>query len=146
MNAKVMIVLGAVLGASGVALGAYHAHGLEKLLTKRQIAHALPESYVEKQMQNCEVAVRYQMVHSLALLAVGILSQPKTSAALQISSFFFMLGVLFFSGGLYLMVFADNIIHWAMIPSGGLMLILGWLAVAVNALIQPLAKVTAATS
>jgi len=126
---RIWILLAAVLGASGVTIGAYHAHGLEKSLVKQFSAED-----VEKKMDNCETAVRYQMYHVAALLAVGILSFFRRSKLIHAAGLFFILGVVGFSGGLYLMVFANNMIHWAIVPFGGLMLILGWIVFGVAGL------------
>jgi len=127
--ARIWIVVAALLGACGVSVGAYHAHGLQKTLEK-----SYTEEEVTKKMDNCETAVRYQMYHVAALLAVGILGFSQRSRVLHVAGVFLILGVVGFSGGLYLIVFADNMIHWAIVPSGGLLLILGWVLLAVAGL------------
>lgn len=136
MVTKIFLVLAALLGASGVALGAYHAHGLEKSLRKQ----GLSEEVVSKRLDQCEVAVRYQMYHALALLAVGLLAARRESGRasrglLTAAGDLFLIGVLMFSGGLYLFVFAGNGIHWSIVPLGGLAFIVGWLALGVAALL-----------
>ena len=131
MNARVCLLLAALIGASGVGLGAYHAHGLEKWLSDQA---ASPKD-VEKRMHNCEVAVRYQMYHALALALLGLTSlQSPMRRLAATSAAVFVLGMTCFSGGLYWMVFTGTVGHWAIVPFGGLMLILAWLMFGVTAL------------
>lgn len=118
------LLVAALLGATGVGLGAYHAHGLEAMLVQ---SGASPEEVVQR-MQHCETAVRYQMYHALALVAVSILAlRGGSTRALQVAGLLFVLGTMGFSGGLYLSVFTGNLIHFAIVPSGGVLLILGWI-------------------
>lgn len=128
--ARIWILIAALIGASGVTIGAYHAHGLEKQLEDAEYS----QEKLAKKMDQCETAVRYQMYHALALLGVGIVSLFRRSVFLQLAAIGFLLGIAGFSGGLYLIVFADNMIHWSIVPLGGLTLILGWLAFAVASL------------
>jgi uncharacterized membrane protein YgdD (TMEM256/DUF423 family) len=121
------------LGASAVTLGAYHAHGLDQWLAGK----GLPVSEIEDQMHNCDVAVRYQMVHALALIGIGLLARTGSSRLVHAAGFLFLLGLIGFSGGLYLMVFAGTSIHWAIVPSGGLLLIVAWVVLAIAMLLQP---------
>jgi len=130
MQAKICLLLAALLGASGVALGAYHAHGLEKMLQKREIS----AEKMTKTMDNCETAVRYQMLHALAVLGIGAIVASRPSRILMAAVGMFALGVAMFSGGLYLIVFAQNGIHWAIVPLGGLTLIIAWLLTAAGGL------------
>lgn len=126
MNGKVWIVWAGLLGASGVGLGAFQAHGLTKWLAKQELS----EAEISKRAANCETAVRYQMYHSLALIGVGLLSPRRPNAATKIAGTFFLAGTTLFSGGLYLFVFTGNLGHWSIVPSGGLFLIVAWLALA----------------
>jgi uncharacterized membrane protein YgdD (TMEM256/DUF423 family) len=127
--AKIWIILAAMLGAGGVAMGAYHAHSLEKWLLQR----GLEAESLTRQMHNCEVAARYQMHHALALLAVGILALGHRGGLLHCTAGLFLMGIVLFSGGLYLIVFTGKLIHWAIVPSGGLLLMTAWLSLALVA-------------
>ncbi|QDU95681.1 DUF423 domain-containing protein [Lignipirellula cremea] len=129
MSPRIWMTIAALLGAGGVMLGAYQAHGLEKSLVKR----GLSEVEVVKQLHNCEVGVRYQMFHALAILAVALLFWRQPHMVLHMTGVFFLLGVAMFSGGLYLGVFTGDMIHWAIVPVGGLLLILGWLGLLITA-------------
>lgn len=123
-----LIILIALLGAVGVAIGAFAAHGLEKQLA----GQGLEPADVLKRMDQCDVAVRYHMLHTLAMLAVTLvqLFSGKRSTVAGVAAFFWLLGIGLFSGGLYSMVFAGVMGHWAIVPSGGLCFILGWFSLA----------------
>lgn len=115
MNQKFTLVTGAVLGALGVGLGAFGAHALKNLLTQ----NGRVETY--------ELAVRYQFYHALAMLFIGLLMGKFSESSLQWSSFTLLLGVVFFSGSLYLYALT-NIKGFAMVtPIGGLFLLVGWI-------------------
>ena len=83
----------AILGGLAVAAGAFGAHGLKNKLD-------------ETQLRNFETAARYQMIHALAILFVGLLLlflsiHGKTGTrTLQLSGLLFFLGTLLFSGSL----------------------------------------------
>ncbi len=123
-----LVFFAAILGAVGVTIGAYAAHGLEKSLVEQGVA----TEEIADRLRQCDVAVRYHMMHTLALLALGVGRLPA-SRRLAISAAFILLGVALFCGGLYSMVFAGEMGHWAIVPAGGLCFILGWLALATNA-------------
>ena len=111
--------LAALLGALTVAIGAFGAHGLKPKLT-------------EYQLNIFEKAVQYQFVHTLALLAVGLLLQQQPDNAwLQRAGWGFVIGIAFFSGSLYLLACRDLLafpVGWAgpITPLGGLSFIAGW--------------------
>jgi uncharacterized membrane protein YgdD (TMEM256/DUF423 family) len=129
MSPKIWLILAALFGATGVTLGAYQAHGLDKFLQKRGDS---PE-VVEKRLAQCDVGVRYQMYHALALLGVGIWGlrlEPRSWAnrLLAAAGLLVLAGILLFSGGLYLIVFSGDTDIASVVPFGGLAFILGWLA------------------
>ena len=130
MNAKSWLIAGAVLGALGVALGAFGAHAL---------ADKIPAWYPDaaqqqRRLEDWETAVRYQMYHALALLAVGWLAARSPGLAANLAGGAFVLGVLVFSGCLYLLVLTDVRILGAVVPIGGVSLIVGWVALAIAAI------------
>lgn len=118
MGPRSCIVLGGVLGAIGVAAGALGAHALESRLTAEQLA-------------TYDVAVRYQLVHALALVVAGALLAVSPSAAGQIAAWAWLVGVLLFSGCIYGWVFSGwrPLVH--LVPVGGVSFIVGWIALAV---------------
>ena len=132
MLPRVWILLAALIGASGVGLGAFHAHGLKGWLERNGVA----EDAQQKRIDNCETAVRYQMFHAPVLLLIGVWSLRDASRILSVAAVLLLLGLLGFSGGLYRGVFTGNLGHWAIVPAGGACLILSWLALGVSALRQ----------
>jgi uncharacterized membrane protein YgdD (TMEM256/DUF423 family) len=122
MNAsgRTWIVLGGLFGGLGVVAGAFGAHGLEK--------HLSPD-----QLETYEVAVRYQMYHALALVLVGLLAQ-RPSRMLALAGSMFVLGILIFSGLLYVLVFTGVTKLGMIVPLGGLAFIAGWFSLAAAAL------------
>lgn len=130
MNPKIWLILASLLGAAGVGLGAFHAHGMSDWLERQ----GLDSVEIAKRMQNCETGLRYQMYHALALAVVGVLALRQNTAALTAAGVCFFLGVLIFSGLLYGIVFTGVKILGAIVPIGGVLMIVGWLALAVAAL------------
>lgn len=132
MSPKVWIVSGALLGAVGVGLGAYHAHGLEKLLTQ----HGLTADELPRQMQNFDVGVRYEIYHALALMLVGLLAWRAPSGWFHAAGGLFLVGAILFCGGLFFPVLADTKLPWYVVPGGGLATIVGWVTLAIGALLS----------
>jgi uncharacterized membrane protein YgdD (TMEM256/DUF423 family) len=126
---RIWLLIAGLLGASGVGLGAYQAHGLEKMLARRELSREV----IERRLDNCDTAAKYQLFHALALLGIASLDGRRPSRWLKVSASLFTAGVVAFSGGLYLIVFAGTAVHWAIVPTGGLLLILGWMALAATA-------------
>jgi uncharacterized membrane protein YgdD (TMEM256/DUF423 family) len=115
------IVLGAVFGGLSVAAGAFAAHGLEAQLSERYLAVF-------------KTGAEYQMTHSLALIAVGILAQSQPSAWLTWAGSAFTLGIVLFSGSLYLLA-TTGVTKWGMVtPIGGVLFLIGWGSLAIAAL------------
>jgi uncharacterized membrane protein YgdD (TMEM256/DUF423 family) len=119
---KNYISLAALFGATAVILGAFGAHALKEKLTVNQL-------------QIFETGVRYQFYHALALLALGLLTEKLNSPALNYSAYFFMAGIIMFSGSLYLLSTIDisglsgiKSILGPVTPVGGLLLVCGWIS------------------
>lgn len=128
--ARLFLGVGAFLGGSGVMAGAFASHALRGHLAATSLA-------------TFETAARYQLVHALALLVVGLLlylSRDLSKVAqtsLSWSGFALMLGVILFSGSLYgLSLGAFRGLGWVT-PLGGLSLIVGWLGLAIAACTLP---------
>jgi uncharacterized membrane protein YgdD (TMEM256/DUF423 family) len=115
-----LIKIAAVSGAIAVALGAFGAHTLKTTLA--------PE-----QLQVFETGVRYQFYHSFAILACGILFRLTGTGLFRSSGYFFLAGIICFSGSLYLLSTRAllGIEGWSFLgpitPVGGLLFIIGWL-------------------
>ncbi|HEX5151144.1 MAG TPA: DUF423 domain-containing protein [Parafilimonas sp.] len=121
---KTYLITAAVLGAASVMLGAFGAHGLKT----RMNADAF---------DIFETGVKYQFYHVFALLAVGVVSQHISNNFLSWSGRSFIIGIILFSGSLYLLSFFKMAGHthmnWlgAVTPFGGLCFIAGWILLAV---------------
>ncbi len=125
---KWMLIAGAVFGASSVMSGAFGAHALQAVL-------------MGKQLDWYDTAVTYHAGHALALLACGLLNLHVSSPAnigagqrwLVAASVCFATGILVFSGTLYAMAFTGLTRLGMITPLGGVLLICGWLNLAVAA-------------
>ena len=126
--ARRILLIAALMGALGVVLGAFGAHGLESAVKN----WALTADEQAHRLATWDVAVRYQMYHVLALLATGILAIHKPSKGLFVASVAFVVGTLIFSGCLYALVLSGVKILGAVVPLGGLSMIVGWVALAVS--------------
>jgi uncharacterized membrane protein YgdD (TMEM256/DUF423 family) len=117
MDRKI-ITTAAFLGMTAIILGAFGAHALKKVLNLEQL-------------NTFETGVKYQMYHALFLLFVG-LSQTITEKTKKIIFYFIVVGVLFFSGSIYLLA-TNNLTAFNfrkigfITPIGGLLLIVGWI-------------------
>jgi uncharacterized membrane protein YgdD (TMEM256/DUF423 family) len=114
---RVFFSLGAVLGALGVAAGAFGAHALKGRLTPEMLAVF-------------ETGVRYQLVHALGLLAVGWAASRWASGAVRAAGWLFVVGVFLFSGSLYVLCLTGVRALGAITPIGGVAFIAGWLLLA----------------
>ena len=107
--------LAAFFGATGVALGAFGAHGLKKILAADMLAIF-------------ETGCRYQMLHALALFGVAVLVATRPGRAARAAGWFFTAGIVLFSGSLYLLAGLGWRWLGPVTPLGGLGFIGGWIA------------------
>ena len=112
------LLIAATSGFLSVALGAFAAHGL------KQVLNAL-------QLQTFQTGVEYQAIHTLALLGVAVL--PGPSRWLHLAGWGFILGIILFSGSLYILTLADMKMLGIITPFGGTLLLIGWACLAVYA-------------
>ncbi|WP_437229538.1 DUF423 domain-containing protein [Planctomicrobium sp. SH661] len=132
-HAYFWIQAGAVLGALSVILGAFAAHGLDGFLiakygseTRVITGQTIPAAV--KYLADFKTAAEYQMYHSLALIAVGLLGLQIPSRALTLAGRAFCLGIFLFSGSLYVLVLSGVRVLGAITPFGGVAFIIGWVA------------------
>jgi len=110
---KVFMIIGAISGFLAVALGAFGAHGLEGKVS-------------EKAIETWGKAVDYQMFHTIALFITGFLLYKIQSGGLMWSGWFFLIGIVLFSGSLYLYA-TSGVKTFAMVtPLGGVAFLIGW--------------------
>ena len=131
MPARLWFFCGAMLAGLGVLNGAYAAHGLEDRLLPiyEEQPNLLPH-----RLAQYETGVRYQMYHAIGLLAVGLVGSRKKSPLFDLAGFGFVMGIVVFSGLLYLMAFTGLRVLGAITPLGGVAFIAGWVLLAVAAL------------
>jgi uncharacterized membrane protein YgdD (TMEM256/DUF423 family) len=103
-----------VLGAA-VGLGAMAAHMLKPILTEAQAA-------------NWQTGVQYQILHGLALLAIGL--SKLSGRNVRIAVWLFCIGLVVFSGGLYVNSLTGIKALGRVIPIGGMAWIIGWFLLA----------------
>ena len=126
MNGSLLLALGAVSGAISVMLGAFGAHALKVRLSADALAAF-------------QTAVQYQMVHSLALIAVGLwlLRHPEDMLS-RYAALAFCFGILFFSGSLYGLTLGGPRWLGPVTPIGGTLFIAGWLLFAAAVIKTPI--------
>jgi len=120
---KACLVAGALFGVTGVCLGAWGAHGLS--------------AYLNGDTGAWDTAVLYQLIHALALLVIGGLLNPAAVPTcarwLNVGGYLMMVGVLLFSGSIYLLTLGGPRWLGPVTPFGGLCFIAAWTLLAVAA-------------
>ena len=115
---KPFLLISAIFGFLGVALGAFGAHGLRNRLSTEMLAVF-------------ETGVRYQMYHVFALLAVAATAGHVGAVRLlTISGWSFIAGIVIFSGSLYALALTGVTTWGAVTPIGGLAFLIGWACLA----------------
>jgi uncharacterized membrane protein YgdD (TMEM256/DUF423 family) len=114
------VATAALLAATGVALGAIAAHGVSEPAAAQAI----------------ERASTLQLIHAVALLALGLTMTSLTNRYLVVGRWLLLLGIVGFSGAIYAKYLIGIASLGAMAPYGGMSLILGWMLIAVGALVQ----------
>ncbi|WP_374441600.1 DUF423 domain-containing protein [Pseudomonas panipatensis] len=117
---RTFLLLAAFFGFTGVALGAFAAHGLKKQLSTDYLAIF-------------QTGVHYQMLHALALLAVALLSTQVGGRLIGAAGWLFVAGILVFSGSLYALTLSATPVLGAITPIGGLCFLGGWLCLGLAA-------------
>ena len=107
------LILGATSALIAVAAGAFGAHALRGRLTPEMLAVF-------------ETGARYQMYHALALVALGLSNVVGRDPLFRMAGWLFLIGTLFFSGSLYLLVLTGTRWWGAVTPFGGMCFLLGW--------------------
>ncbi|MGP5010568.1 DUF423 domain-containing protein [Psychrobacter glacincola] len=111
------IGIAAINMAIAVALGAFGAHGLKNIVSAQQL-------------EWWHTATLYLFIHALGLLLVGLLIRLKY--ATQITAWLLQIGIIIFAGSLYAMTLGAPLWFGAITPIGGVLMIAGWLWLAVS--------------
>ena len=120
MSAR-LFAIGSILGAIGVGLGAFGAHGL-----KSRVGPDLLAVF--------ETGARYHLLHALAILAAAWAAERWPGTWAVAAGWLFVAGIAVFSGSLYAMALSGQRWLGAITPIGGVCFIAGWVALAVAAL------------
>ncbi len=118
---KLFIIIGAINAFLAVALGAFGAHGLEGKVEP-------------KYLETWETGVKYQMYHALGLIAIGIISgNVSPSSLLNWSGWLMLIGIILFSGSLYVLTLSGIKVLGAVTPFGGIAFLISWILLIVFA-------------
>jgi uncharacterized membrane protein YgdD (TMEM256/DUF423 family) len=114
------LMLAAFFGFTGVGLGAFAAHGLKDRLSAEYLAIF-------------HTGVTYQLVHTLALLGIALLATQIPGRLITWAGVSFTIGILLFSGSLYLLTLTGVSKLGIITPLGGLAFLVGWLCLGIAA-------------
>ncbi|WP_348272323.1 DUF423 domain-containing protein [Paenibacillus sp. 453mf] len=115
-----LIVLGSILMVIAVAMGAFGAH-------------ALKSKFEEGKQKVYETAVQYHLIHALAIIVAGILAGQYPEAGLLVTAGWFMaVGIILFSGSLYILSLKKIRFLGPITPLGGISFIIAWILVAIG--------------
>ena len=109
------VIIASVFGLLGLAIGAFGAHGLKKLISPELI-----ETY--------KTGVLYQVIHAIVILVIGLSSKKIFNA----SAIFFSIGIILFSFSLYIYAVTQIKIFVYVTPFGGVSFLVGWLLLIVS--------------
>jgi uncharacterized membrane protein YgdD (TMEM256/DUF423 family) len=112
-TSKRYLVLASLFGLTGVGLGAFGAHALKPVLSSEMLTVF-------------ETGVRYQMYHTFALIVASWAFRSTRSNWFRTSAWLFSMGIVLFSGSLYLLSTTNTIWFGYVTPLGGLLLLGGW--------------------
>ncbi|WP_146552940.1 DUF423 domain-containing protein [Rummeliibacillus sp. SL167] len=116
---KFNMIAGAVFALLSVAFGAFGAHALKNVLTEHYAAV-------------WETAVHYQMFHAIGLIVIGILMSKSLlgpTSMLSRAGILMFIGVILFSGSLYVLSITQIKVLGAITPIGGVLFLVAWLMV-----------------
>lgn len=114
---NIWLMIGAIGAALAVSTGAFGAHILEPIVS-------------ESVFITYQKAVRYQMYHSIGLIIVALISSQTPTKAVNIAGWCLLIGMITFSGSLYLIVFTGFSWLGAITPIGGVLFVIGWISLA----------------
>jgi uncharacterized membrane protein YgdD (TMEM256/DUF423 family) len=126
ISPKVFVWAGSLITGLGVIMGALGSHWLREQISLLD-------------MQSFETAIRYQLIHGLAILVLGALPKPFQGMMLKLVFHFFWIGVLLFSGSIILLSTRSITmlpLSWLgpVTPVGGLFMITGWIMLFISSI------------
>jgi uncharacterized membrane protein YgdD (TMEM256/DUF423 family) len=121
MQPTIFVIIGSLLAALAVGLGALGAHALKSHLTVEQLA-------------TYQTAVQYQMYHAIGLVLVGLLALYQRSRWFDAAGWSMLIGICLFSGLLYVWLATGRRFVVYPVPVGGIAFIVGWVLMAIGAM------------
>lgn len=119
---KLFIIIGAINAFLSVALGAFGAHGLEGKVEP-------------KYLETWQTGVQYQMFHAVGILIIGVLlGNISANSLLTWSGWLMLIGIILFSGSLYVLTLTKISILGAITPLGGVSFLVAWVLLIVAAI------------
>jgi uncharacterized membrane protein YgdD (TMEM256/DUF423 family) len=115
---KKLIILGGILGALAVAIGAFGAHGLAAILQENNRADTF------------ETAVKYHFYHAIGIILLAVLIGQRPAVVFYRAGWAMAIGIFFFSGSLYTLSLTSQTWLGAVAPIGGVAFVLGWVLLA----------------
>jgi len=116
MTSQKVLKIASIFGLLAVAIGAFGAHSLSSFLIENN------------RVATFETAVRYHFYHTIALLVVSVLLQNNSSKYLNRAAILFSIGILVFSGSLYILALSNFTFLGAITPLGGLCFMAAWIS------------------
>ncbi|UKJ06631.1 DUF423 domain-containing protein [Solitalea lacus] len=124
---KQVLMIAAICGALAVGLGAFGAHGLKPLLN-------------DYQLSIWEKGVQYQFYHTMVMLVLAFYPKISVKSSFLRAVWFFLAGIVLFSGSLYILALKDLIgisnttFIGIITPFGGISFIIGWMSIFIGAM------------
>jgi uncharacterized membrane protein YgdD (TMEM256/DUF423 family) len=118
---SIFLFLGALSALTGIGMGAFGAHGLKTIVNPEMMAVY-------------QTGVSYQMWHALGLIGIAIMRhQNPESKLLNWAGWLMFIGIILFSGSLYLLTLSQSAWIGGITPIGGLSFLIAWLLISVYA-------------
>lgn len=121
------------LGLVAVMFGSFGAHLLPEWLARQ----GLESELIAKRLEQLEIAVRYNLFHALAILALLAVAFSRPLRLLRWAWWCFTAGIVLFSGSLYALVLCNQPKFGMITPLGGVALMVGWVFLVVAARQRP---------
>jgi uncharacterized membrane protein YgdD (TMEM256/DUF423 family) len=139
MTGSRWIFVGALFCGLSVALGAFAAHGLnqvfsEKYAGKTREVGGQTVPLAAKFLNDFKTGAEYQMYHGLGLIATGLILERRASRVASVAAWSFVVGIILFSGSLYILTLTGVTKWGAVTPLGGIGFLVGWFFLSLSAI------------